>query len=152
MSRALPLVVALVAAPNGCLGLSCPGSADHDARPRKVAREDVAEDIEEPPMGACPSDELVRRMHAAAYYFEHDQAKRALAELDEAKSVLPPLAEPTTGKIWSTLLQIPEAKTPDAARLLAEEVRAALTDWHCLPEAMHEALHAELHDDSPSPE
>lgn len=91
-------------------------------------------------------------MHAAAYYFEHDQKQKALEHIERAQSELPPLAEPTTGKIWTTLNQIPKAETPDAARLLAEDVRASLTDWHCLPEATHQALHEQLEKAPPSPE
>ena len=91
-------------------------------------------------------------MHAAAYYFEHDQKQKALEQIERAQSELPPLAEPTTGKIWTTLNQIPKAETPDAARLLAEDVRASLTDWHCLPDATHQALHEQLEKAPPSPE
>lgn len=132
----------------GCAGSTCSTCPGPRTRPQRTDREPISDEErkENTRGGACPSEEAVRQLHAAAFHLEHGKPVDGQKALELARSALPPLAEQDTGVIFNRLRKAAEIVTtdPDAARLEVEEVRAILTDWSCLPDELHDRLHAEL--------
>jgi hypothetical protein len=89
---------------------------------------------------ACPTDELVEAIHAAAWRLEHQGQGGVCGELGRAMAQVRGPLDETTRRL---LARLARAGTEDA-RAVAEQLRAELAAWPCLTDELHRRLHARL--------
>jgi len=96
------------------------------------------------PASACPPDELLGALHAAAFHLEHGTPAEARADLRAAGAI--PAGDATSLELLGALRGAVDRAEgdPAGARLVSEEVRARLADWACLGPELHRALHERL--------
>lgn len=101
----------------------------------------------------CPSDLVLRHLHAAVWSLEN--APGELDGIGELEATRAALAEEGTPSPWAAdLLQrlerAQQEPDPDRARSSIEEVRAELHLSKCIPDALHNELHRGLSERSPA--
>jgi mono/diheme cytochrome c family protein len=119
-----------------------PGGTPNDvsaAEGERFARYVALEKAARATAPACPSDEVLEAVHAAAYRLEHDGPSASVVAGACAR-VLAPLDETTR----SLLADLARAALDPDPRPATEQIRARLAAWPCLTEAKHGRFHEQL--------
>jgi len=112
-------------------------SAERNRLARYVALEKAARAA----APACPPDDVLEAIHAAAYHLEHDPAGGAVTLV-----VVAPLDDTSR----SLLADLARARLDADPRPPTEQVRVRLAAWLCLTEAKHRRFHERLLHSGPS--
>ena len=94
----------------------------------------------------CPSEAFLREVHAAAFYFEHEEPQQGREHLEAAKKVFRDSPGNERGAQLLTGLRVVAAlpEGDDQIKVQTEHLRFLLTDWKCLPEELHGKFHSTL--------
>ncbi len=95
---------------------------------------------------ACPTEEGLMELHAAAFHFQHSRTTTGLGHLQRARGIIHPTDGAPASRLLGKLTEISTLieRERDRAAGETEDVRLALSEWSCLPPELHRRLHAAL--------
>ena len=94
----------------------------------------------------CPSEQLLREVHATSFHFQHGPVEKGRQHLARARALSEATDEEEIGRVLAQLSAISKRVTaePDWAQSETEDLRLFFSSWTCIPEEMHDRFHEAL--------